>query len=246
MTGAFAAVAAAVALASGGGLRAPDAGLLATWAGVLRVHVEGCAARPVARLVVAIAADARGPASVVAEARRQARAALAAAPCPGKARPAPARTLERWAQRHAARVRADEDFRIGPRTYRAARARDLPFVVADGLGSALGWPRSTDRGTRGQRAAYQLTVLEDEVNNGGFQQYFDNSSGSITEAIAGARLVGATEYARLIAEAGRRHDGDLGKLDDRFFALDRRRGKRLDDYIVRYVRGHRDAFVRPR
>jgi hypothetical protein len=206
---------------------------------------RACKTRPLARLVVAIADDARGPANLVAEARRRARAVLAAVPCPGRARGAPARALERWARGHAAKVRADEDFRIGPRTYRAAPPDDLARLVRDGLAEALGWPRSTSRGTDGQRAAYQLTVLEDEVNNGGFQQYFDNSSGSITEAIAGARLVGALEYTRLIAEAGRRRDGDLGALDGRFYALDERRGKRLDDYIVRYVRRHRDAFVRP-
>jgi hypothetical protein len=207
---------------------------------------RACKTRPLARLVVAIADDARGPGSLVAEARRRARAVLAAVPCPGRARSEPARALVRWTHRNAAKVRADEDFRIGPQAYRTARAADLARLVRDGLGEALGWPRSTTRGTKGQRAAYQLTILDDEVNNGGFQQYFDNASGSLSEAISGARLVGAAEYARLMTEAGRRRDGDLGKLDDRFFAFESRRGKTPDDYIVRYVRRHRAAFVRPR
>jgi hypothetical protein len=142
-------------------------------------------------------------------------------------------------------VRPDEDFRIGPRTYRAGLDHALPSLIANGLGDPLGWPRTTKRGTDGQRAVYQLTVLENEIDNGGFQQYFDNSSGSITEAVAAARMIGATEYARLFAEAGRRRDGALGKFDDRYYALDDRPGMRLDDYIVRYVRRHRDAFVRP-
>ncbi|HEY3183552.1 MAG TPA: DUF4375 domain-containing protein [Gaiellaceae bacterium] len=161
---------------------------------------------------------------MVAEARRRARAALVAAPCPGKGRRAAADAPARWAKAHTARVRPHEDFRIGPRTYRAGLDDDLPFLIAAGLGDPLGWPRTIERGTDGQRAVYQPTVLENEINNGGFQQYFDNSSGSITQALAGARLVGATEYARLFAEAGRRRDGDLRKLDDRYDALDARRG----------------------
>jgi len=55
---------------------------------------------------------------------------------------------------------------------------------------------------RGQRVAYTLSLLDGEVYNGGFQQFFTNSSGKIAlEALEDCRLVGAHQHAESLARA---------------------------------------------
>jgi uncharacterized protein DUF4375 len=56
----------------------------------------------------------------------------------------------------------------------------------------------------GQRALYALYWTHSEVVNGGFQQFFYNSTGSLwPEAASGATHVGADDYRELIVRAGR-------------------------------------------
>jgi hypothetical protein len=55
---------------------------------------------------------------------------------------------------------------------------------------------------RGVRAAWTLRVLDAEVNNGGFYQWFTNSSGQTTDlALEDLRLIGANQQAALIERA---------------------------------------------
>jgi hypothetical protein len=55
---------------------------------------------------------------------------------------------------------------------------------------------------RGIRIGYTLVVLSSEVDNGGFHQWFTNSSGMIMyETLEDLRLIGATRHVRLVEEA---------------------------------------------
>jgi len=55
---------------------------------------------------------------------------------------------------------------------------------------------------RGIRAGYTLDRLNGEVSNGGFYQWFTNSSGQITyETLDDLRLIGASEHVRVVGEA---------------------------------------------
>lgn len=56
--------------------------------------------------------------------------------------------------------------------------------------------------TPGLQMLYATQLLDDQVNNGGFSQYFFNPSGQFAmEAIDGFRLIGAHERAEIISEA---------------------------------------------
>ena len=100
--------------------------------------------------------------------------------------------------------RAGRDLRI---ERPAGDQRDLIEAIVSGLQSHMGEDLEDEaavlrRATRGQRAIYALDWTTLEVNNGGWHQFFWNSSGSLTdEAIAGAELIGARENAAILREA---------------------------------------------
>jgi hypothetical protein len=55
---------------------------------------------------------------------------------------------------------------------------------------------------RGMQYVYATAMLEGEVENGGFNQYFYNvSSDYALEVLAGYRAIGAREHARIVHEA---------------------------------------------
>jgi hypothetical protein len=114
------------------------------------------------------------------------------------------------------------------------------------------------------RAIYTTTVLENEVVNGGFNQYFWNSSGQLAfMALEGLDLIGATGHAAILGaaiatyESERavlqrfRHDGsaeafsesydhtELGGLDDQYYALG---SGELERIQTSFILGHFDAF----
>jgi hypothetical protein len=71
---------------------------------------------------------------------------------------------------------------------------------------SLGPPEKPDdrraAASRGQQALHALHWLLYEVVTGGFDQFFVENTAVVAEdALAGARLVGATEYASIISEA---------------------------------------------
>lgn len=97
----------------------------------------------------------------------------------------------------------------------------------------------------GYRMLYATWLLEGEVNNGGFAQFFSNSSGRFAaEALAGCRLLGATTHAALLEQAiaiqASSTDLDaLDPLDERFFTLS------LSPQRIRYIRAHPEEFASP-
>jgi hypothetical protein len=150
---------------------------------------------------------------------------------------------------------------------------EVAWVVIKPMWNGLKTPYEPDprlgEATPGQRAVYALTWLESEVSNGGFEQYFWNSTGFLwPEAIEGARLLGASEYEAILRAAGSVFPGGrpsrnraerqevvdhlsaadsdrLSDLDNRFFALLDDRERTLSLYFKRYIDRHPDEFFRP-
>lgn len=116
------------------------------------------------------------------------------------------------------------------------------------------------------RAIYTTWEVDAEVNNGGFNQYFWNSSGQFRhEAIAGYELIGAGQHAALLREAVAIYEKEearlkkykdkgtleafsesykenpLNPLDDRFFKMDDAGVMR-----VKFIREHLEAFRSPK
>jgi hypothetical protein len=112
------------------------------------------------------------------------------------------------------------------------------------------------------RMMWGVFMVDGEVNNGGFNQFFWNSSSDyVGEARAGFDLIGAHEQRRLLDEAVARfeqqferlrpfHERDtieafsesyeenlFADLDDRYFDLD------TYDLQLAYVRSHLDEFT---
>jgi hypothetical protein len=163
-------------------------------------------------------------------------------------------SLEQWLRRHGAGPRKDL------RARRGVSPDDLYLRLVDAE------PESFDgqwaflaQMTPGQRALFTLHVADDEINNGGLSQLFANDTPAFAaEAAAGARLVGAHEFADVLARAvalfpaarplprNRRYtepgEQELGRLEDRWYALEERRLP--GDYIRRYVERHPDEFYR--
>ncbi len=58
------------------------------------------------------------------------------------------------------------------------------------------------KGTPGQRAIYSITVWIREVDNGGLEQFYYNSTGDyIEEVVKGLKLIGAEEHLRILQES---------------------------------------------
>jgi hypothetical protein len=116
---------------------------------------------------------------------------------------------------------------------------------------------------KGLRMIYTTRVLDDEVNNGGFNQYFWNTSGAFAnEALDGLVMIGAIERAQLMREAIDTYEDErkelqkyraqntleafsesykhtsLGKLDQRYY----RSKEDLAALRVAYIRSHPKAF----
>ena len=115
----------------------------------------------------------------------------------------------------------------------------------------------------GVRAVYATWLVDAEVNNGGFNQYFFNSSGQYAgDALDGYELLGAEEYAAVMRAAivtfeidrerlepyyaahtlesfseSYRHT-TLGEIDQRYYAL----GDRIYYAWAVFVRDHPEAF----
>lgn len=124
--------------------------------------------------------------------------------------------------------------------------------------TVLGW-------TDAQQAIYVIWVLEAEVNNGGFNQFYFNSSGQYAELLPKAlNLIGAPKFADLVVRANRvyerekeditrRQDGTiegfsksyennpLNALDNEFFKLYDEED--LQKLQVEFIRKNKSDFV---
>lgn len=148
---------------------------------------------------------------------------------------------------------------------------DLGAVVQRKVWAALGedhtrWKRRLRRMPPGHRMFWIVPIVEDEVHNGGFHQYFWNMFGPYApDALEALHLIGAREHADVLHEAMEtflreselqariRRDGSLEAFaaaykDTRLTALDPLwwdLSKRIDleRLMLRYVREHMEVFA---
>jgi Domain of unknown function (DUF4375) len=150
-----------------------------------------------------------------------------------------------------------------------ARGYDLLLEITTAMEERMGPDLEREaqvvaEATVGQRVVYALLSVDAEVNNGGFEQFFFNSSGALMdEAIEGADRIDAPRHVAILQEAaGVFPDGivpedreerwtaldglsdeqleKLSALDDRWFALDRE----LERRMLAYVEANPEEFFR--
>jgi hypothetical protein len=119
--------------------------------------------------------------------------------------------------------------------------------------------------TPGQRAIYVTWIVEGEVNNGGFNQFYFNSSGQLADMGEDAfKTIGATKFADLIRQANliyneikedleKHNDGTiesfsksydnnpLNDLDDKFYKL--YTDEPLSQMKIKHIRDNIKEFV---
>ncbi len=117
----------------------------------------------------------------------------------------------------------------------------------------------------GKQAIFSIWMLQAEVNNGGFNQFYYNSSGQFSEmALIGLKLINAEKFADLLDRANKSYseiandlkekdDGTiesfsesyennpLNKLDDEFYELDETES--LDSIQIKYIRDNKIQFT---
>lgn len=117
----------------------------------------------------------------------------------------------------------------------------------------------------GKQAIFSIWMLQAEVNNGGFNQFYYNSSGQFAElALEGLNLIETEKYADLLERANKtyseikdgleeKNDGTiesfsesyennpLNKLDDEFYELDELES--LDSIQIKYIRDNKSQFT---
>jgi hypothetical protein len=153
--------------------------------------------------------------------------------------------------------------RWGNHTVREGAAKAL--AVAAGVSDAYGfvvdlYERKGNKGlTEAQLHYLALSMLDGEVCNGGFSQFYFNSSGELaTDAAKAARAFGAQEVATIIQQAnalfgenGPDPDRDrrmdqlskidlkaLDELDTRYYKC----AERLSEILLKYVANNPEAF----
>ena len=172
-------------------------------------------------------------------------------------------------------IRAEvADFRIARSDVaNGADVAEVAWKVIEPMWNTLKTPYEPDErlqtvATPGQCALYALHWTISEVSNGGFHQYFYNSTGYLApEAIAGAELLGASEYANVIRratsifpskEALRDLDqrqqileqatdeqiAFLASLDDALYALLESPKQSPDVFVGPYIEAHPEEFFR--
>jgi hypothetical protein len=140
-------------------------------------------------------------------------------------------------------------------------------VAQSQLNSAQGENLEAVRSTsKGIQMYLGTTTLEDEVNNGGFNQFYWNSSGQFAQmALEGYRLIGAREHEKLVARAIDIHKAEeptirefkdagttesfsasykhtqLNPLDQQFFDLEHK--ENTASLRAKYVRTHTSEFL---
>lgn len=125
------------------------------------------------------------------------------------------------------------------------------------------WPRELKKLSKGQRMVILTNMLEAEVNNGGFEQYFSNSWGhTAKEAILACKLIKAKKHTNLLRRAiavyvranpeqrqlkvdkavkgylKKYKDTDMQKIDDEFF----RTKESLQKLRLAYIRANPNVF----
>ena len=118
---------------------------------------------------------------------------------------------------------------------------------------------------KARQAIWEIWLLETEVNNGGYNQFYYNSSGQFYKLLPEAlKLVGANKFADLTTRANQifekenpkitQHqdgtlegfsksydDNPLNKFDDEFYAL--YKIENLQQIQIEYIRKHKNDFI---
>lgn len=145
---------------------------------------------------------------------------------------------------------------------------DLEQVIFDNIYEQLGDDyakeyQNLQKCSKGQQAFFVTWIVEGEVNNGGFNQFYFNSSGQYAEmAVEGFALFGATKYVDLMKRANKIYseneerlksyddgtiesfsesykDNPLNALDDEFYELT----EPLPDLRIKYIRENISEFI---
>ena len=117
----------------------------------------------------------------------------------------------------------------------------------------------------GKQAIFSIWMLQAEVNNGWFNQFYYNSSGQFAEmALDGLKLIETNKYADLLEQANNKYleikdkleekdDGTiesfgesyennpLNKMDDEFYEFDGLES--LDSIQIKYIRDNKSQFT---
>lgn len=114
---------------------------------------------------------------------------------------------------------AAKEAAVGPKCSALAAAPEADGLAYDQLVTAV-YEKGADAEavrhamTASQQALWATHELEDEVNNGGFNQYFFNSSGAhIDQAVAGYALFSAAEHQQLAIKAREINAKDKTRLE---------------------------------
>ena len=151
------------------------------------------------------------------------------------------------------------------------------LATPDPIGTIAGWHHAAlfdpgddeavhlERLSPESRLVFLVSMVLGDVNNGGFSEFFFNSSGDhCTEIVAALTVIGATEGRALLSEAMACFPGAtpspnrftrqeqlealedrptfedaFEKLDERFFAD----AGRIEERLLAFVRAHPDAFI---
>lgn len=139
--------------------------------------------------------------------------------------------------------------------YISTKATDYQTILSDVSNLSAGF-----------QMMYSTWVLEGQVNNGGFNQFFFNSSGQFADmALRSLNLIGASDYYQILRRAIEIHELEkknlmlqdlykqgslkafsesyklthLGECDDAFYQLN----DHLSELRINYIRSHPEDFV---
>ncbi len=147
---------------------------------------------------------------------------------------------------------------------------DLPQLVFDNLLQNVGDNYKNEFNivtswNKSRQAIYIIWLLEGEVNNGGFNQFYFNSSGQFSELVPDAlKRIGAIKFADLAGRANATYQLEYDKItehqdgtlegfsksyennpldvyDDEFYDLYKE--ENLIDLQIKYIRLHKGDFI---
>jgi hypothetical protein len=119
--------------------------------------------------------------------------------------------------------------------------------------------------TKGQQAFFSTWILEGEINNGGFNQFYFNSSGQYSKmAEIGLKTIGAEKFSELTSRANKIYnenkerlqefddgttesfsesykDNPLNSLDTEFYKL--YESEKIGDLRIKYIRENINEFT---
>jgi len=168
------------------------------------------------------------------------------------------------------------DYRISSVATNGLTGQDLFWAVVEPMWEDLDFYREQEtaadffaKASLAQGAMIAMWWCRSEVCNGGFDQFFFNSTGMIwSEALKGFRMVGADSHAQRLEEAlilfpggeASRVRGErvealesvpeeqrqefFNPIDEAFFALERSENGNLDALCAKYIRSNPSEFFR--